>query len=61
MPKIVSESKTRLKVRKLQVKPPTGTRRIQFTEGADGVSMPTDLPYSPTNLVWKGKAAPTPN
>ncbi|KAJ8531151.1 hypothetical protein K7X08_026585 [Anisodus acutangulus] len=36
-PKIVSESKTKLNARKQQVRPPTDTRRIQFTEGADGV------------------------
>ncbi|KAK4338377.1 hypothetical protein RND71_042864 [Anisodus tanguticus] len=60
-PKIVSESQTRLKARKLQVRPPTGTRRIQFIEGEDRVSMPTNLPYSPTKITWRGNAALTPS
>ncbi|KAJ8526882.1 hypothetical protein K7X08_029359 [Anisodus acutangulus] len=60
-PKIVSESQTRLKARKLQVRPPTGTRRIQFIEGEDRVSMPTHLPYSPTKITWRGNAALTPS
>ncbi|XP_060195287.1 uncharacterized protein LOC132624538 [Lycium barbarum] len=52
--------KARLKARKLQVRPPTGTRRMQVTQGADGVSMPTDFPYSPTKTTWGDNAALTP-
>ncbi|OIS98118.1 hypothetical protein A4A49_62511, partial [Nicotiana attenuata] len=58
-PMIIAESKTRLAVRKLHVRPPTGLRRIQSCEDADGVTMPSNLPYSPTNATWKGKPAVT--
>ncbi|KAK4351254.1 hypothetical protein RND71_030567 [Anisodus tanguticus] len=41
------------------MRPPTGSRKIQFTEDADGVSTPTNLPYSPTKTIWKGSEAVT--
>uniref|UniRef100_A0A3Q7FI53 Uncharacterized protein n=1 Tax=Solanum lycopersicum TaxID=4081 RepID=A0A3Q7FI53_SOLLC len=37
----------------------TGTRRIDFKGDENGVSIPTNLPYSPRKLVWKGKEAIT--
>ncbi|XP_009589123.1 uncharacterized protein [Nicotiana tomentosiformis] len=58
-PQIISESQSVLKEIRLKARLPTGTRRSQFTGGADGVSMPTNLPYSPTKATWKGKAALT--
>lgn len=52
-PKAISEEKTRLR--------PTGTRRIGFKGDENGASMPTNLPYSPRKLTWKGKRATTSN
>ncbi|WMV40780.1 hypothetical protein MTR67_034165, partial [Solanum verrucosum] len=40
-------------------KPAIGSRRIGFTGDASGVSLPINLPYSPTKTIWKGKAATT--
>ncbi|WMV46407.1 hypothetical protein MTR67_039792 [Solanum verrucosum] len=37
-------------------KPSIGSRRIGFTGDASGVSIPINLPYSPTKTIWKGKA-----
>uniref|UniRef100_A0A3Q7EWS2 Uncharacterized protein n=1 Tax=Solanum lycopersicum TaxID=4081 RepID=A0A3Q7EWS2_SOLLC len=37
----------------------TGTRRIDFKGDENGVSIPTNLPYSPRKLAWKGKEATT--
>ncbi|OIS95865.1 hypothetical protein A4A49_51169 [Nicotiana attenuata] len=54
-PMVIAESETRLAVRKLYVRPQTGTRRIQFYEDADGVTMQSNLPYSLTKATWKGK------
>ncbi|KAG5591342.1 hypothetical protein H5410_041856 [Solanum commersonii] len=39
----------------------TGNRVISFRGDHAGISEPTDLPYSPTNLTWKGKEAVTGN
>nr|XP_033514000.1 uncharacterized protein LOC104103862 [Nicotiana tomentosiformis] len=38
-----------------------GTRVISFREDHTDVSYPTDLPYSPTKLTWKGKEVVTRN
>lgn len=58
---VVSEELTRLEERKNKPKPAIGSRRIGFTGDASGVSTPTNLPYSPTKTIWKGKAATTLN
>ncbi|OIS95878.1 hypothetical protein A4A49_53719 [Nicotiana attenuata] len=52
---VISESKTRLAVRKLHVRLQTGTKRIRFREDTDGVTMPSNLPYPLTKANWKGK------
>ncbi|XP_070045993.1 uncharacterized protein, partial [Nicotiana tomentosiformis] len=56
MPKVISEAKTRLEQRKLHQEP-IGTRKIGFKENVDGVNVPTNLPYSPKKLTWRGKSA----
>ncbi|KAG5619470.1 hypothetical protein H5410_019294, partial [Solanum commersonii] len=38
---------------------PSGTRIINFVGDHNGVSVPSNLPFSPTNLTWKGKTAIT--
>lgn len=38
---------------------PSGTSIINFVGDHNGVSVPSNLPYSPTNLTWKGKTAIT--
>lgn len=58
-PQIFSESQSILKERRLKARLPTRSRRIQFIWGENGVSMPTNLPYSPTKATWKRKAAVT--
>ena len=58
MPKTISEARTRLQAKKMQIRP-TGTRRIDFKGDENGVSIPTNLPYSPRKLAWKGKEATT--
>nr|XP_033513374.1 uncharacterized protein LOC117278062 [Nicotiana tomentosiformis] len=60
-PMVIAESEIRLAVRKLNARPPTGTRRFQFCEDADGVAVPSNLPYSPTKATWKGKLVVTLN
>ncbi|KAH0715585.1 hypothetical protein KY284_008490 [Solanum tuberosum] len=55
---VVSEV-TRLEERKNKPKPAIGSRRIGFTGDASGVSLSINLPYSPTKIIWKGKAATT--
>ncbi|KAH0743722.1 hypothetical protein KY290_031715 [Solanum tuberosum] len=59
-PKVVSEERTRLQQKKLQRRP-TGTRKISFKGDEFGVMEPTNLPYSPKKVTWKGKAAMTSN
>ncbi|KAK4341279.1 hypothetical protein RND71_039780 [Anisodus tanguticus] len=59
-PSIISEAETRFH-RRQNVQLPSGTRRISFIGDDIGVSEPTDLPYSPTKLTWKGKVAVTDN
>ncbi|KAH0732761.1 hypothetical protein KY289_003949 [Solanum tuberosum] len=59
-PKAISEARTRLQAKKIQIRP-TGTRRIGFKGDDNGVSIPTNLPYSPRKLAWKGKEAMTSN
>ena len=54
----ISEARTRLQAKKMQIRP-TGTRRIDFKGDENGVSIPTNLPYSPRKLAWKGKEATT--
>ncbi|XP_009788415.1 uncharacterized protein [Nicotiana sylvestris] len=56
MSKVISEAMTRLQQRKLHQEP-IGTRKIAFKGDIDGVNVPTDLPYSPKKLTWKGKSA----
>ncbi|KAK4356054.1 hypothetical protein RND71_025025 [Anisodus tanguticus] len=50
-PKVISEADTLLVMRKTKMRPPTGSRRILFTEDANEVSTPTNLPYSPTKTT----------
>ena len=59
-PKAISEARTRLQAKKMQIRP-TGTRRIDFKGDDNGVSIPTNLPYSPRKLAWKGKEATASN
>ncbi|XP_019264462.1 PREDICTED: uncharacterized protein LOC109242090 [Nicotiana attenuata] len=60
MPRHVSEAKTRLQ-RREQLGKTTGTRTINFVGDASCMSLPTQLPYSPKNLTWRGKDAITGN
>lgn len=57
-PRVISEAKTRLKMKKLHQQP-IGSRRISFRGDESGVNMPTNLSYSPRKLAWKGKACAT--
>nr|XP_016487280.1 PREDICTED: uncharacterized protein LOC107807429 [Nicotiana tabacum] len=59
-PKVISEAKTRLQQKKLLQKP-TGIRKINFKGDETGVNIPTNLPYSPKKVTWKGNAAMTSN
>ncbi|XP_006359097.1 uncharacterized protein [Solanum tuberosum] len=59
-PKAISEARTRLQAKKIQIRS-TGTRRIGFKGDDNGVSIPTNLSYSPRKLAWKGKKAMTSN
>ncbi|KAF3645595.1 hypothetical protein FXO38_02688 [Capsicum annuum] len=60
-PKIVPKA-TRLVVRQtLKISATSGSRLIGFRGDFAGVSEPTDLPYSPFKLTWKGKKAITSN
>jgi len=58
-PKVVSESNFRLHERLKKIN--TGTRKITFQGDHDGISIPTNLPYSPKKVTWKGKEAMTSN
>ncbi|XP_059298437.1 uncharacterized protein LOC132051199 isoform X2 [Lycium ferocissimum] len=51
-PRVFSEAKARLKLKKLHQQP-TGARKIGFKGDENGVSIPTNLPYSPRKLAWK--------
>ncbi|OIT03552.1 hypothetical protein A4A49_07390 [Nicotiana attenuata] len=55
---VISETDTRLAMRKVQMNP-TSTRRIQFTGDETGGATPMNLPYSPTKATWNGKSAIT--
>ncbi|OIT20500.1 hypothetical protein A4A49_56878, partial [Nicotiana attenuata] len=57
-PKVISEAKTKLQKKKLR-QMPTGTRKIAFKGDESGANVPTNLPYSPRKVTWKGKAAIT--
>ncbi|KAH0734285.1 hypothetical protein KY285_009992 [Solanum tuberosum] len=59
-PQVISENRTKLKMRMNQQRA-TGNRVIYFRGDHDGISEPTDLPYSHTNLTWKGKEVVTGN
>ncbi|KAH0669779.1 hypothetical protein KY285_023933 [Solanum tuberosum] len=59
-PRMISEEKTRLQMKKLQQQP-IDSRRISFWGDENGASIPTNLPYSPKKLTWKGKACVTSN
>uniref|UniRef100_M1DYB9 Transposon MuDR mudrA n=1 Tax=Solanum tuberosum TaxID=4113 RepID=M1DYB9_SOLTU len=59
-PRMISEEKTRLQMKKLQQQP-IGSRRISFMGDENAASIPTNLPYSPKKLTWKGKACVTSN
>lgn len=58
-PKVISESKTRLRQKKLR-RLPTETRKISFKGDESGVIEPTNLPYSPKKDTWKGAMTPKP-
>ncbi|KAM3394544.1 hypothetical protein P3S68_003546 [Capsicum galapagoense] len=45
-------------MKNLQQKP-TATRKINFRGDENGVSIPTNLPYSPRKMTWKGKSCVT--
>nr|XP_009801291.1 PREDICTED: uncharacterized protein LOC104247055 [Nicotiana sylvestris] len=55
---VMSEEKTRLQQRQ-QPSQPSGSRVIAFKGNYNGLSIPSNLPYSPESLTWKGKAAIT--
>ncbi|OIT19217.1 hypothetical protein A4A49_59021, partial [Nicotiana attenuata] len=55
-PRSISEAKTRLQLRQLQ-STTIGTRAIRFVGDASGVSEPSNLPFLPKKLQWKGKNA----
>ncbi|PHT89553.1 hypothetical protein T459_04666 [Capsicum annuum] len=57
-PGALSKAKTRLKMKTLQQKI-IGTKKIKFVGDDHGVSMPTNLPYSPRKMTWKGKSCVT--
>nr|XP_016470787.1 PREDICTED: uncharacterized protein LOC107793027 [Nicotiana tabacum] len=57
-PKVISEAKTRLQKKEMR-QMPTGTRKIAFKGDESGTNVPTNLPYSPRKVTWKGKAAIT--
>ncbi|KAH0730658.1 hypothetical protein KY285_001568 [Solanum tuberosum] len=59
-PRMISEAKTRLQMKKLQQQP-IGSRRISFRGDENCVAIPTNLSYSPKKLTWKGKACVTSN
>ncbi|KAH0671163.1 hypothetical protein KY289_025656 [Solanum tuberosum] len=59
-PRIIFEELTRLKMRQNQ-QTRSVNRVITFRGDHRGVSEPTDLPYSPTKVTWKGKEAMTSN
>ncbi|KAF3616408.1 hypothetical protein FXO38_34573 [Capsicum annuum] len=59
-PGALSKAKTRLKMKTLQQKI-IGTKKIKFVGDDHGVSMPTNLPYSPRKMTWKGKSCVTSN
>ncbi|XP_060195395.1 uncharacterized protein LOC132624670 [Lycium barbarum] len=59
-PKVISEAKTRLQCKKMH-QPPTGSRKIGFMGDENGVSRPTNLPYSPRKLGWRGEPCVTSN
>ncbi|KAK4374815.1 hypothetical protein RND71_005492 [Anisodus tanguticus] len=54
--KVISEADTLLAMRKTRMRPPTDSRRIQFTGDAISVSIMTNLPYSPSKMThWVNK------
>ncbi|KAK6797420.1 hypothetical protein RDI58_005122 [Solanum bulbocastanum] len=57
---VISENRTKLKMRMNQQRA-TGYRVISFRGDHAGISEPTNLPYSPTKLTWKGKEVVTGN
>lgn len=59
-PKKISETRTRFQAKKIQIRP-TNTGRIDIKGYEIGVSMPTNLPYSPRKLAFKGKTAMSSN
>ncbi|KAH0693261.1 hypothetical protein KY290_021453 [Solanum tuberosum] len=59
-PKKISEARTRFQAKKIQIRP-TNTGRIDIKGYENGVSMPTNLPYSPRKLAFKGKIAMSSN
>ncbi|KAF3670656.1 hypothetical protein FXO37_08435 [Capsicum annuum] len=59
-PKRISEAKTRLEAKKVSRRP-TGTRKIGFKGDENGVSIPTNILYSPKMLTYKGNTAMTLN
>ncbi|PHU09372.1 hypothetical protein BC332_21232 [Capsicum chinense] len=59
-PKRISEAKTRLEAKKVSHRP-TGTRKIGFKGDENGVSIPTNILYSPKMLTYKGNTTMTLN
>ncbi|KAK6776122.1 hypothetical protein RDI58_027123 [Solanum bulbocastanum] len=59
-PQVISENRTKLKIRMNQQRA-TRNRVISFRGDHAGISKPTNLPYSPTKLTWKGKKVVTGN
>lgn len=57
-PRVISEEKTRLQMKKM-LQQPIGLRMISSKGDENGVVVPTNLPYSPKKLTWKGKACMT--
>ena len=55
---MIFEEKTRLQMKKM-LQQPIGSRMISFKGDENDVVVPTNLPYSPKKLTWKGKACMT--
>ncbi|XP_060198705.1 uncharacterized protein LOC132627395 isoform X2 [Lycium barbarum] len=58
-PMVISETQAMLERRSQRVAATTGNMEIAFKGDARGVSIPSDLSYSPKKITWKGKEAVT--
>ncbi|XP_060206814.1 uncharacterized protein LOC132634769 isoform X2 [Lycium barbarum] len=58
-PMVISETQAVLESRSQRVAATTGNIKIAFKGDAKGVSIPSDLPYSPKKITWKVKEVVT--